>query len=102
MMVCVTANIIEIIVLPSSTNALLSICSTTNGFNLAHRGVGSTGANKYALELGHSRIREEQCWIIRRDYRRRRNIFVATLFEEFNKCAAHLPCRPFPHGTNPK
>lgn len=27
MMVCVTANIIEIIVLPSSTNALLSICS---------------------------------------------------------------------------
>lgn len=91
-MISVLSHIIQIVVLASRTNALLTIRSPLE-LRKASRRVN--GAEEDALVLVHSRIGKEESRVVVRNARRGRNEGVGMLLLEVgHELTADLLCRP--------
>jgi hypothetical protein len=95
-MVGISSDIIEIIVLPSGADTLLTVDDTFQGF--VNR-IWFDLPQEDALELIHSRVGEQKGGILQRNARRTGHVLMtALLLEVVNERLSHLIGRPIPGG----
>ena len=105
MVVDVLADIVQIIVLASSTNALLRVAGSlqlgkrTGGVDLGVRGDCQCDLSQEdGLVLIHSGIRKEKRWIVKGNNGRGFDKGVSVVLKELDKGATHLGRRPGKFG----
>jgi hypothetical protein len=85
-MVRVPPNIVEIIVLPTSANALLGVASAPERRELS---AGIDGPEEDWLELAHARIDKQQRWVVVRNHTRTWPMRMIAVFEKLHKRTAN-------------